>query len=67
MHGDVEDLRCAIAWLPQSIAAHRDWTVGSSCPELSREPRGVARGADRAVEVEGFAQRTVGRRRVVLA
>jgi hypothetical protein len=46
------------------IAAHRDWTVGSSCAELPREPLGVAGGADRAVEVEGFPQRPVGRRRV---
>src|SRR5262245_1572418 len=35
--------------------------VGSSCAELPREPLGVAGGADRAVEVEGFPQRPAGR------
>ena len=39
--------------------------MGSSCVELPREPLGVAGGADRVVEVEGFPQRPVGRRRVV--
>jgi hypothetical protein len=38
--------------------------VGRSCVELPREPLGVAGGADRAVEVEGFPQRPIGRRRV---
>src|SRR5215468_12495224 len=38
--------------------------VGGSCVELPREPLGVAGGADRAVEIEGFPERPVGRRRV---
>jgi integrase len=46
---------------PGSIAAHRDWTVGSSYVELPREPLGVAGGADRVVEVAGFPQHPVGR------
>ena len=47
-----------------SRAAVNHRTVGSSCVELPREPLGVAGGADRAVESEGFPQRPVGRRRV---
>src|SRR5882672_8126378 len=35
-----------------------------SCVELPREPLGVASCADRAVEIEGFPERPVGRRRV---
>ena len=35
---------------PRTIAADRDWTVGSSCVELSREPLGMAGGADRAID-----------------
>src|SRR5262249_56147009 len=47
-----------------SRAAVNHRTVGSSCVELPREPLGVAGGADRAVESEGFLQCPVGRRRV---
>ena len=42
----------------------RSTELNRSHVELPRQPLGVAGGADGAVEVEGFAQRPVGRRRV---